>query len=119
MQTMFDVYLAGKLAQVHYGELLPRAEEERTARMARASGGGRRESGKKHVAFNLRESRKSHEEAESLGLQLGRLIYCCYSELLDQGLPKERALELIKELAAQLGRSNHDSCRSEVGLNRS
>lgn len=73
MQTMFDVYLAGELAQVHYRELLHQAEEEQTARMARASGGGKRESGKKHVAFNLRESLKIREEAECLGRQLGRV----------------------------------------------
>ncbi len=66
-----------------------------------------------------RESPKSDEEAEWLGLQLGRLIYRSHGALLDRGLPREGAPELIEELAAQLGASNHDSCRSEVGLNRS
>ncbi len=51
MQTMLDVYLAGNLAQVHHRELLHQAGEP-TARMARASGGGKRESGKEHAAFN-------------------------------------------------------------------
>lgn len=128
MQTMFDAYLAGRVAQDHHKGLLRQAErrvpirkDRDSARKLKATptpslplqgGGCKHGQGIRHspaitaqwrlAAF---KSLQDREEAERLGHQLGRMIYCCYSELLDRGLPQDRALELTRGLIGQLARN--------------
>jgi len=95
MQTVFDLYLSGRLAQDRHRQLLRQAEEERRARKGEGNG-------KPEMPLDLAKSLQERAAAERLGRQLGRIIYCCYSELLDRGLPQERAIELTKDLIGQL-----------------
>jgi len=106
MQTMFNPYLAGRLAQERYRELLRQAAEERRTRS------GMNGDEKPEMSIDLAKSLEERAAAERLGRELGRIIYCCYSELLDRGLPQERALELTKGL---IGKLSHSGRRSRLG----
>jgi hypothetical protein len=103
MQTMFDADLAGRVAKAHYRELLRQADGERRARVREKRNG---EKGPGLLgAFTLRKLAKHREVAERHGHQLGQMIYCCYSELLDCGLSQGEALELTKSLIGRLDRN--------------
>lgn len=91
-----NYHLVERLAREHHRELLCQAEEERRARALESRNG----KGEPEVdpLLEVMESQKPRETAEQLGHQLGRVIYCCYSELLDRGLPQEEAVKLTMSL---------------------
>jgi len=106
---LLNQYLMERLAREHHRELLRWAEEERWTRVA-GDGNGRKEL-PAAIAWGLQDRR----EAERLGRELGRLIYSCYSELLDRGLRRDEAIELVKGLIERLFQNAHNGRHPRLG----
>lgn len=107
MQTMFEAYLAGMALTARARELLCKALEGRAIALRECERPGSRP-----ARWAIRELFERWGHGERLGRRLGREIYGCYSELLELGLPQDRALELTKSLIEGLARRS----RSRLGL---
>ena len=106
---LLNQYLMERLAREHHRELLRRAEEGRRARVVK-DGNGRKEL-PAAIAWGLQDRR----EAERLGRELGRVIYSCYSELLDRGLRRDEATELVKGLIERLCQRDRNGRHPRLG----
>ncbi len=105
---MIEAYLAGVLVTDRERELLCKAVEGRGIALREEP----KEGPRRCAILELFEGLK---HGERLGRQLGREIYGYYSELLELGLPQDRALELTRSLIAGLARQRHGHSRSGLG----
>ena len=98
MMTMIEAYLAGMPVTDRERELLRRAVEGRRIALWEEP----KERLSRCAITELFEGLRRGERL-GLGRQLGREIYGYYSELLELGLPQDRALELTRSLIMGLG----------------
>jgi len=104
MITLIEAYLAGMPVTDREQELLRKAIEGRGIALWEEP----RERVSRCAIIELFEGLK---RGERLGRQLGREIYGYYSELLELGLPQDRALELTRSLILGLARQGRNRLR--------